>query len=240
MTGKLRSVFHDILRQLYPDRCPVCDRVLFHTLICPECAKKLKYVRQPVCYSCGKPFTDANKEYCADCMKRRHEFRQGKAVFYYQGQVQGILYRYKYSNRRDYTEFLASEAARIYGDWVRRCGIEAVIPVPLSKKKKRRRGYNQAEVFAKRFSQLTGLPFYAKQLARVRDTIPQKQLSVEERKNNLKNAFKIVRNVVNLKKVLLVDDIYTTGSTIDAAASALKQAGVQDVYFLCISIGQGQ
>lgn len=240
MAGKLQPVFQNFLRQLYPDRCPVCDRVLFHTLICPECAKKLKYIKQPVCYTCGKPLADARREYCADCMKRKHEFCQGKAVFYYQGQMQGILYRYKYSNRRDYTEFLASEAARIYGGWARQCGIEAVMPIPLSKKKKRQRGYNQAELFARRFAQLAGLPFQAGQLARIRNTIPQKQLSVEERKNNLKNAFKIVKNVVNLKKVLLVDDIYTTGSTIDAAASALKQAGVQEIYFLCISIGQGQ
>lgn len=154
--------------------------------------------------------------------------------------MRGILYRYKYSNRRDYTEFLASEAERIYGGWARRLGIEAVIPVPLAERKKRLRGYNQAEVFAKRFCALAGLPFSADILARIRETAPQKQLSAQERKNNLKNAFKIVGNVVNLNKVLLVDDIYTTGSTIDAAALALKQAGVEDIYFLCISIGQGQ
>ena len=87
---------------------------------------------------------------------------------------------------------------------------------------------------------MCGLKYDNQMLVRVRDTLPQKELSVQERKNNLKNAFKMNKNVVNLKRILLVDDIYTTGSTIDAAALALKQSGIKDVFYLCISIGQGQ
>ena len=237
---KIEDIFYQLLLQIYPNRCPVCDRVLHYTLICPACAAKLKYVRQPSCFSCGKPLYNAAQEYCSDCVRRRHEFRQGKAVFVYQGAMRGIMYRYKYSNRRDYTEFLAREAERLYGAWVRQQGIELVVPIPLSKKRLRQRGYNQAEIFAKRFAELCGLPCDSRIIRRTRNTAPQKQLSVDERKNNLKNAFKTDRNVVNLKRVLLVDDIYTTGSTIDAAALVLKQSGVKDVYYLCISIGQGE
>lgn len=237
---KVRDVCQRMLRQIYPDRCPVCDRVLYDSRICPACRWKLKYVRQPVCYSCGKPLQNAVQEYCRDCASGHHAFRRGRAVFVYQGAVRGILYRYKYSNRRDYTEFLAQEAAGLYRDWILRQGIEAVVPIPLSRKRQRMRGYNQAEIFAERLAQLCGLPFSAKMLRRIRNTAPQKQLSAEERKNNLKNAFKIEENVVNLKRVLLVDDIYTTGSTIDAAALVLKQSGIEDVFFLCISIGQGE
>ncbi len=235
-----KHIFQKLLRQIYPDRCPVCDRILFDTYICPACAKKLTYVNQPACFSCGKPLQDPQQEYCGDCAKKKHEFRQGRAVFCYEGPVRGMLYRYKYSNRRDYTEFLASEAARLYTGWARRQGVEAVMPIPLSRRRRRKRGYNQAELLARRFAQLCGLPCYTKLLARTRDTQPQKKLSAEDRKNNLKNAFKMKENVVNLDKVLLIDDIYTTGSTIDAAALACKQAGIQDIYFLCISIGQGQ
>lgn len=237
---KLKQYVQGLLIQLYPNRCPVCGKVLYDTDICPGCRKKLKYVTQPACFSCGKPLDDGSLEYCADCRKGRHEFRQGKAVFCYQGQVRGMLYRYKYGNRRDYTEFFAKEAARLYAGWIRRQAIELIVPVPLSAKKMRKRGYNQAEIFAKRLAELVGLPCGGRLLVRTRDTAPQKQLSAQERKNNLKNAFKIRENIVNLKRVLLVDDIYTTGSTIDAASLALKQAGVKEVYFLCISIGQGQ
>lgn len=237
---RLEKYMRSLLTQLYPNRCPVCGKVLHDTLICAECRKKLKYVKQPTCFSCGKPLADDSREYCVDCRKRAHEFCQGKAVFCYQGPVRDMLYRYKYSNRRDYTEFFAQEAERMYAGWIKQCAVEAIVPIPLSKKKKRRRGYNQAEIFAKRLAELNGLPCITKLLIRTRDTAPQKQLSVQERKNNLKNAFKITENIVKLSRVLLVDDIYTTGSTIDAAALALKQAGMEEVYFLCISIGQGQ
>ncbi len=236
----LKKLFVQILRQIYPDRCPVCDRVLYEGHICRPCRSRLTYVRQPVCYSCGKPLQNTVQEYCSDCAKGHHKFSQGRAVFVYQGAMRGILYRYKYSNRRDYTEFFAQEAAGMYREWVERHGIELVVPVPLSKKRMRRRGYNQAGLFAKRFAQLCGLPYNDRILKRIRNTAPQKQLSAEERKNNLKNAFKIEENVVNLNRVLLVDDIYTTGSTIDAAALVLKQSGIKGVFFLCISIGQGE
>lgn len=228
------------LRLLYPDRCPVCDRMLRDTWICPACAKKIQYITQPFCYSCGKQLDRQEQEYCLDCSRKKHAYRQGRAVFRYQGPVRGMLYRYKYSNRRDYTEFFAREAVRLYGDWVRRLGIDLVVPVPLSKKRSRVRGYNQADLFGKRFAELCGLDYDAQKLIRIRNTAPQKQLSVQERKNNLKNAFKINGNVVNLKRILLIDDIYTTGSTIDAAALVLKQSGIEDVFYLCISIGQGQ
>lgn len=236
----VRKILYNMLLLLYPNRCPVCDRVLTDSLICPQCARRLKYISQPVCYSCGKPLNDAVAEYCLDCTKNRHEYRQGRAVFSYQGPVRGILYRYKYSNRRDYTEFFASEAAGLYGNWVKTLGISMVIPIPLSAERKRQRGYNQADLFARRFAGLCGLPYHSKILIRTRDTVPQKELSARERKNNLKNAFKITENVVNLNRILLIDDIYTTGSTIDAAARVLKQSGVKEIYYLCISIGQGQ
>lgn len=236
----IKTVLQKMAILLYPNRCPVCDRLVRDTLICPACAKRLRYISQPICYRCGKPVAHEAQEYCSDCAGKKREFVQGRAVFLYQGPMRGILYRYKYGNRRDYTEFLAREAAYRYGDWARRLYVDLVIPIPLSKKRMRRRGYNQADVFAKRFSELCGLQYDAGLLARIRNTVPQKQLSVQERKNNLKNAFKMSRNVVNLKRILLIDDIYTTGSTIDAAALALKQAGVKDVFYLCISIGQGQ
>lgn len=112
---KDNKILHQLLVLLYPDRCPVCDRVMQDRLICPQCAAKLTYARQPLCCCCGKPVASARQEYCPDCSKKAHEFSQGRAVFVYRGPVRGMLYRYKYSNRRDYTEFFAREAARCCG-----------------------------------------------------------------------------------------------------------------------------
>ena len=113
-----------------------------------------------------------------------------------------------------------------------------IIPVPMYKKKQRQRGYNQAETLAKEIGKKLSLPVDAKYLKRVRPTIPQKELGKKEREINLKNAFKTSENAVKLEKVLLIDDIYTTGVTMDEAAKALLRSGVKEVRFLVLCTGK--
>ena len=107
------------------------------------------------------------------------------------------------------------------------------------RKKERKRGYNQAEVFAKSLADYSGIPVDGRLVGRVRNTTPQKELNDQERKKNLKEAFALIREDAGYRKVLLIDDIYTTGSTVDAIAEVLRSAGVEEIYFLCISIGAG-
>ena len=114
-----------------------------------------------------------------------------------------------------------------------------ILPVPLHRKRRRQRGYNQAGIIAEEIGRQMGIPVLGNLLVRCVDTRPQKELNDKERKNNLKNAFKIVQNNVQLKRILLVDDIFTTGSTMDGAAEVLKEAGASDVYFVSVSIGRG-
>lgn len=113
------------------------------------------------------------------------------------------------------------------------------MPVPVHASRRRSRGYNQAELVASEMSRLTGITMYDKLVKRVRKTVPQKELSIQERQNNLKKAFNITSNDVKLKKTILVDDIYTTGSTLDAVAMELKRHGVKSVYFIALCIGDG-
>ena len=103
----------------------------------------------------------------------------------------------------------------------------------------RSRGYNQAQLVAAELSKLTGIPIYDNVVRRVRKTLPQKELTAQERQNNLKKAFNISADVVKLNKTILVDDIYTTGSTLDAVALELKRHGVETVYFITLCIGEG-
>ena len=105
--------------------------------------------------------------------------------------------------------------------------------------KEKGRGYNQAAVFARTLGEKMNLPVEKRMVKRIRNTTPQKELNDVERKINLKKAFQLVPNIVKYKKILIVDDIYTTGSTIDAVAEVLLHAGVDEIYFLCISIGEG-
>ena len=117
--------------------------------------------------------------------------------------------------------------------------IAVIIPIPLSRKRKRKRGFNQAELLAKELGRGLGIPVDGKSLARVRDTNPQKQMDARGRRVNLRNAFAWKGKDRARGNILLIDDIYTTGNTIDAAARVLKSNGAGKIYFLTISIGQG-
>ncbi len=128
---------------------------------------------------------------------------------------------------------------RVYGGWIKERGIQAVVPIPLSGKRRRQRGFNQAELVARKVAKRMNLPVYGRLLIRTRDTKAQKGLNDQERKNNLKRAFKTRKNKVQLNHILLIDDIYTTGSTMNEAAKELKRAGAEQVYCLSISIGRG-
>lgn len=207
--------------------------------ICTSCRKKIIRIAEPVCKKCGKPLSDERKEYCGDCVRKHHSYRQGKAVFLYKGEMRQSMYRFKYNNRREYASFFAAEAAAQYAGWIRRRKIEAIVPVPMYPGKKCRRGYNQAEVFARALGRKLEIPVETKLVKRIRDTTPQKELNDSERRKNLQNAFQVMTQNIQYHQLLLVDDIYTTGSTMDAVTEVLLLAGVKNIYYICISIGQG-
>lgn len=229
-----------LLGVFFPRRCPVCDEIVeMGTYLCESCKKKVSYVFEPSCKKCGKPLENERYEYCMDCSRKKHFFIQGKAVFMYRKEMKGSMYRFKYSNKREYGDYYAKAAAERYGKWIKNRGIEVIIPIPMYGKKKRARGYNQAEVFAVKLGRELGVPVDTGLLYRVKNTVPQKELNDRQRKDNLKGAFKLKVNIVEYKKILLVDDIYTTGSTIDAAAECLIEKGAEKIFFLTICIGEG-
>lgn len=231
-----------ILNLLFPRRCILCDGVLDtpDSGVCPHCKPKLIYVKEPACKKCGKPIGDERGEYCYDCRGRSgHSYAQGKSVWVYKGEMKHSLYRFKDGGRREYAKFYAMESVRLYGRWIQERGVEAIVPIPIHKKKKKKRGYNQAQVFAEELGKLLDLPVDAGILERTEEREAQKELGRKERKNNLKKALKITGNSVQWKKIILVDDIYTTGSTVDAAAEMLKLAGIECIYVLSIAIGEG-
>ena len=237
-----RRFFHWIdgkcLDLLYPPRCPVCDKVTLPTDgVCRLCRKKITVVKEPSCMKCGKPISNARREFCSDCKRHAHRFTQGKALWVYEAEVKKSIYRFKYQNKREYGSVYAAEMAKAYGSWVKQKRIQAVLPIPLYSKKKRKRGYNQSEILAKELGRLLKLPVCTDALIRTQETLPQKTLNYAERKQNVRNAFASAKKT-GFQRILLVDDIYTTGSTLDAAADVLLQAGMSEVFACCISIGQ--
>lgn len=235
-----RKIIFQMLEILYPGRCAICDEIeVTGNGICPSCKNKVHVVGEPACKKCGKPLVDEREEFCVDCGKKQHVYTQGKAVFVYEGGIRNSMYRFKYGNKREYAEFYANAAAEKYGVWLKKIKAEVLLPVPMYSRKKRLRGYNQAEVFARALGRKTGILVEEHFIKRVRNTTPQKELNESQRHSNLKNAFKLTTDIVKYKKVVLVDDIYTTGSTMDEISKILKESGVENIYYICISIGEG-
>lgn len=229
-----------IVDLLFPLRCPVCDGIVpaGEGKACKECRKKIRYISEPRCLKCGSQLNDAAKIFCTACERTPHIFDKGIALYDYQSMRRSI-YRFKYKKRCEYAAFYAEEIYRHLKDEILSMEADAIIPIPLHKSKQKSRGYNQAELVAAQLSRLTGIPLEKNLVKRIRKTVPQKQLDVHGRQNNLKKAFIIKPNVVKLNKTILIDDIYTTGSTMDAVAKALKRHGVDTVYFITLCIGEG-
>ncbi len=232
------------MQLLFPLRCPVCDDIVspFGEKICLDCMRKLRYVAPPRCLKCGKHIEEEGREYCHDCAKGRHRFTRGRSLYEYESVAKSI-YRFKYGGRREYADFYGEEVARYLGGFLKQAHPAGILPIPLHARRLRKRGYNQAELLADAIGRYMGLPVYRKIVERVRDTTPMKLLNPQERQNNLKKAFHIVGNDVKLGErlpcVLLVDDIYTTGTTMDEVAGTLLDAGVKEVYFVTLASGRG-
>ncbi len=229
-----------ILDLLFPPRCAICDRVvpMGGNHICGNCRTELSYVKEPVCFRCGKEIGSEEEEYCLDCSTKNRSYDKGFPVFNYVPPITDSIMAFKYRGRQEYAAFYAEEIYRLYGENFGKLGIEVIVPVPVHKQKLVSRGYNQAELLAKSLGKLTGIKVRTDLVVRIEDTPPQKELSDEQREKNMRAAFASADRSVSYNSVLLVDDIYTTGATIEACTIVLKELGVEHVYYTSIAIGQ--
>ncbi len=238
---------------LYPRKCVFCGSSIpmksyvgimqkkSYDLLCGDCRKNITdvYIEEPYCFKCGKQLDSMTREYCSDCKRLSHTYDRGLSVFKYHNNVKEAIYRFKYKDCRCYGRFFGEQMAERYKEIIKKWQPDAIVPVPIHKTRMRKRGYNQAELIGRALSDMLNIPMDTGALLRTGKTEPQKKLSKEIRIKNVENAFKVSINVVRYSKIILVDDIYTTGATINACARVLKQAGVQEVYFISICIGEG-
>ena len=161
----------------------------------------------------------------------------GRGVFLYNMQMKQSLLRYKYYGSREYGQYYAEEISRYVGTQIKRWNPDILVPVPMTCRKKRIRGFNQAEDLAEKIGELLQIPVAAGLAVKKRETKSQKKLNAAERMRNLKDAFQITESVRGLR-ILIVDDVYTTGSTIETLAECLKESGAGEIYFVTLCIGQ--
>lgn len=220
---------------LFPSCCEICRTLLVgpgERVVCRDCLDALRMTPSPFCLCCGRFFDGSGESHlCAACLERRPSFARHRSVARYEGVVKDIILVYKYKGFEVLAGALGDFIIRNLGGeddlW---SGLEAIVPVPLHPAKERNRGFNQAGLLARRLSQRTKVPLVSRRLVKVRPTSAQTSLEARDREINLRGAFR-VRKPAGLagKVVLLVDDVYTTGSTLRECSRALRQAGVKEV-----------
>jgi len=239
-------LFQTILDIIYPVRCPICGEIVIPkgNKICKPCKDKLQYITEPRCKKCSKPIAQEEEEYCSDCERKNFHFTKGYAIWVYDEAMRRSIANFKYHNKREYAKFYIEEMLLAYGDEIKKMAPDVIVPIPLHRSKYRERGYNQAEVLACGLGKRLTIPVLSHLLVRNKKTLPQKQLSDKERLRNLQEAFMFNQTVAGryrreINKVLLVDDIFTTGSTIEACTNELIVNGIKDINFITLCIGKG-
>lgn len=266
MREGLRRLGNGMQELLYPSRCVICDEILRkgENGCCRDCAPLLPWVANGVkrispgrpflppqarrgngftaaqCMKCGRPVEDESEEYCEDCRTTEHCFDRGAAAFIYTGALRHSVGRMKFSNRRDYIPFFARAMVKALGPHLSDWRPQLILPVPMHPWKRRRRGYNQSELLAAEIGRLTGIPMDKNLLRCVRLTPSQKQLDRRERMRNLRGCFEARAPFPPVSRVLLVDDVYTTGSTLDEVSRVLRTCSVKDIYFVVLCTGKGK
>lgn len=241
MTHIIKFITDKVLNAVYPPSCALCGNLLGKNerYICAACEVSLPHVTEPACFKCGKEISDNETELCEDCSRHIRSFVRGFPAMNYDEMFQESIAAFKYHGKRDYGKYFAYEIARSRGKDIAGVNPDVLVPVPLHKKKLRKRGYNQAEIIAGELGRRLDIPVDDKILIRAVNTLPQKRLNGIERENNLKNAFQSEEKRVKYNKIMLVDDIYTTGTTVEACTKILHDIGVKDIYYTSICIGRG-
>lgn len=241
MRISIRRFGENLIDMIFPPRCAVCDKIILHARdgVCEGCISRMKFVEEPYCYKCGKPLNEKQDEYCKDCISKTRYYEEGRSVLIYDEYMSKSIYRFKYHHRREYANYYGKIIFERLSGKLDSWNIDGFVPVPVHKSKLKSRGYNQAEEIARVLSKYTKIPTFGDYVIRKKSTTVQKNLNAKDRENNLKKAFIVNKNSVKLRTVAVVDDIYTTGSTVDAIAKCLKDAGVEKVYFITLCIGRG-
>jgi len=227
LAGQLQEKFVDFL---FPRRCVGCGKV--GDFLCVGCRQKLPRLLQPFCQKCGKP--ESSGVLCSSCWGRKTEIDGIRSVFRFEGVIRQAIHELKYRNLRAISGCLAMFMANYLEDNPVRG--EVLVPVPLHSRRLRERGYNQSTLLARELGKLVVLPVIDNSLCRIKDSLPQaRTTAIEERRDNVKGAFACRDEALKARNVILIDDVCTSGATLEACALALKAGGAIPVWGLTLA-----
>lgn len=237
----MRSFVKSIINFIFPPICSICGAHVDSEKeigMCPHCLSKVKYIGYPFCSLCGKPFHSEviTDHLCGDCLTRKRYFSKARAAGYYDGVLRKATHLLKYKLKNHLALSLGHIIVQQVPYLLNAMTYHSIIPVPLHPARLRRRGFNQALFLARSVSKEYKIALDGYTLTRNRWTKPQVGLSERDRKDNVRGAFLILkRDKVMDRNILLVDDVYTSGNTVEECSKTLIKAGANRVDVLTLA-----
>lgn len=234
---RIKDFFDAIFKVIFPldVTCDICGRELTSKTrhrICATCIENLPFIKGHRCIACGVPIAD-EADYCNRCKIDRGVFTKNRSPFIYDGEVRRIIYKLKFGGKK----YIAQTLGGLMADEFLASDMQAdiIVFVPMTAKEEKKRGYNQSELIALEIGKRLNIPVLCA-LSKVRETKAQKQLNGKERVKNLEDAFRCDFKEVENRKILLVDDIFTTGATANECSKVLLKSKAREVSVLTCAV----
>lgn len=230
------ALFQSFIDLVYPPSCAACGDIIAGSgpQVCQSCLNRLAPLTEPFCMRCGAPVEFPNQKKCPECLPKAR-YTRARAIYDYNDEtIRRLIHALKYDFQTALSAPLAERMHEGFLEQYSDVRIDAIVPVPLHPARRREREFNQAELLASVIVRESGIPMRSDLLHRQRHTAPQARLPTRKRLTNVIGAFAAKGSAQGLS-ILLVDDIYTTGSTLSEAAAALRAAGAQRVYALTLA-----
>lgn len=240
--NKLKKIYNNLLEILFPTnvKCALCNIEIATSVadkyLCDDCFKNLPLITGKTCLKCGEPLYSQAK-YCLRCKNSTFNFSCAYSYGAYDGSLKQLIHNFKFNNKPYLDKCLAHMLVITYIMKIaHKHKIDAVTYVPIHKSRLKQRGYNQCELLSQEFCKQTNLPLMKNLIIKTKNTKAQASLSLTDRKTNLNNAFELTnKEIVNGKNFLLIDDIFTTGSSCEECSILLKKNGANKIIVLTVA-----
>lgn len=250
IVASVLRVFRRILDFVFPQNCIACDGGIQEAkhFLCADCKADIGFISQPYCFQCGVPadlsYAFPHEEFeCGVCRKNPYQFDQARSLGFYDTVLRTTIHHFKYRRQMGVLPEMDRLLEKYFEENLDFCQGFTVAPVPLHFNKMKERGFDQAFLIARQVARALKLPLEGGLLRRVKATEPQATMTRTERARNIKGAFEVNRpELITGKNILLVDDVFTTGATVNEAAKVLKKNGAGKVYVFTLGrvvVGKG-
>lgn len=234
------SIFHQtietIVSFIYPAQCRVCEKVIgieSISYVCDSCCENIDYIVPPWCEICGIPNTE---NVCIDCATNPPQYGKLRTIGNYRGALQQLIHLYKFEKRTNLVKYLVQLIITNFPNDLTLDEYDYILPIPIHKRRLRERGFNQTVLLADHISKQSNNPILTNALIREKNTSPQSSLDREARQTNIIGAFALRRSeIIRNKKILVLDDVYTTGATVREVVKVLWTADPMDIDVLTLA-----